>query len=106
MSFMDLVQMLNTENPKHSLLVTMDIESLCTNISDEQAIISLFKKFKKHPLKIIFLYVLKYLLKNNAFQFDGFTFTQTCGMAMGTKLAPDLAIMYIGNLEEEFLDNQ
>ena len=31
-------------------------------------------------------------------------FTQVCGVAMGTKLAPALATIYIGDLEEAYLD--
>ena len=46
------------------------------------------------------------MLKNNVFQFDNLTFTQLCGIAMGTKLASALASIYIGNLEESFLDSQ
>ena len=46
------------------------------------------------------------MLKNNIFQFNNLTFTQICGIAMGTKLSPALATIYIGNLEEGFIKNR
>ena len=103
----DLIEILKTlKIPQHSLLVTLDIESLYTNITHEQAILSFLRKFKNHPLKVFLLDLLKYVLKNNIFQFDSLTFTQLCGLAMGTKLAPALATIYIGDLEEIFQINQ
>ena len=91
--------------PKHFLLVTLDIESLYTNISHEEAIIYLIRKFKGHPLIVFVLDLLKYVLKNNVFVFDNLIiFTQLCGIAMGTKLAPALAT--IGDLEQSFLTKQ
>ena len=65
---------------------------------------SFLRKFKTHPKKIFLLDLLKYVLKNNVFQFDNLTFTQLCGIAMGTNLAPALATIVIGDLEENFLD--
>ena len=47
--------------------------------------------------------LLKYVLKNNVFQFDEYVFTQLCGIAMGAKLAPALATIYVGDTEEEFI---
>ena len=86
-----------------ALLVCLDIESLYTNISHDQAITAFIRVFKNHPQLILLVDLLKFVLKNNVFEFDNLTFTQTCGLAMGTKLAPALATIYIGQLEETFL---
>ena len=45
------------------------------------------------------------MLKNNVFKFNEHIFTQLHGIAMGTKLAPALASIYIGDLEESFLSS-
>ena len=103
----DLIQTLRTlVIPPHCLLVTLDVESLYTNISHDEAIISFLRIVKDHPLKVFLLDLLKYVLKNNVFQFDNLIFTQLCGIAMGTKLAPALATIYLGQLEEKFLNQQ
>ena len=103
----ELVRMLQTLRvPPHAYLVTLDIESLYTNISHEEAIASFLKRFKDAPQKVFLLDLLKYVLKNNVFQFDGHVFTQLCGIAMGTKLAPALATIYIGDLEETFIEGR
>ena len=39
----------------------------------------------------------------NAFEFDGRFFRQTCGIAMGTPLAPALATIVIADLKERYL---
>ena len=48
---------------------------------------------------------MKYVLKNNIFKFDDLLFTQVCGIAMGTKLVPALATVYIGQIEETLLND-
>ena len=96
----------NKRIPTDSLLITLDIESLYTNISHDQAIITFLRIFKNHPQLVFLIDLLKYVLKSNIFKFDTLTFTQTCGLAMGTKLAPALATIYIGHLEEAFLSNR
>ena len=85
-----LLEILSTLRiPKHSLLVTLDIESLYTNISHEEAIICFIRKFKGHPLIVFMLDLLKYVLKNSVFVFDNLIFAQLCGIAMGTKWVPN-----------------
>ena len=102
-----LINILSNKNiPTNAFLITLDIESLYTNISHDQAIVTFLKIFKNHPQLVLLVDLLKYVLKSNIFKFDTLTFTQTCGLAMGTKLAPALATIYIGHLEEAFLSNR
>ena len=49
--------------------------------------------------------LMKYVLKNNVFQFDEYVLTQLCCVAMGKKLALALATIYIGKLEETFIES-
>ena len=103
----DLIHILNhTKVPLEAYLITLDIESLYTNISHNEAILSFLRIFAQHPQKVFLLDLLKYVLKNNIFKFDNLLFTQTCGLAMGTKLAPALATIYIGQIEETFLERR
>ena len=46
------------------------------------------------------------MLKNNVFKFNEHIFAQLHGIAMGTKLAPALASIYIGDLEGSFLSSR
>ena len=96
----------NKRIPANAYLITLDIESLYTNISHDQAIITFLKVFKNHPQVVFLLDLLKFVLKNNIFEFDNLVLTQTCGLAMGTKLAPALATIFIGQLEETFLSSR
>ena len=100
----DLVHLLEAlKIPANAHLITLDIESLYTNISHEQSITSVLKRLENHPQKVFMLHLLKYVLKNNVFKFNEHIFTQFHGIAMGTKVAPILASIYIGDLEETFL---
>ena len=87
----------------NAYFITLDIESLYTNISHDETIITFLKIFKHHPQKVFLLDLLKFVLKNNIFEFDSLVLMQTCGLAMETKLAPALATIYIRQLEETFL---
>ena len=104
---MHLINILsNNKIPINAYLITLDIESLYTNISRDQAIIKFTKIFNDHPQLVFLVDLLKFVLKNNIFEFDMLTFTHTCGLAIGTKLTPALATIYIGQLEEAFLSDR
>ena len=89
--------------PTNSYLITLYIENLYTNKSHDQAIITFLKIFKNHPQVVFHLDLLKFVLKNNIFELDSLIFMQTCGLTMGTKLAPTLATIYIKHIKENFL---
>ena len=96
--------LLTLKVPPQAYLITLDVESLYTNISHEEAIKSLLKRFECDPQKVLALDLLKYVLKNNVFKFGDFA--QLHGVTMGTKLAPALATIYIDDLEEQFLESR
>ena len=62
------------------------------------------KIFAQHGKLVLYLELLKFVLKNNIFQFNGKIYHQICGIAMGTKLAPALAFVVVAHYEEEYLD--
>ena len=99
----ELIHILPTRRfPPQAYLITLDTESLYTNISHEEDIKSLLKRFEHVSCKVFILDLLKYVLNNNVFKFDDPVFTQLHGVAMGAKLAHALATMYIDDLEELF----
>ena len=100
----ELIHILQTHRfPPQAYLILLDIESLYTNISHKQAIKSLLNRFEHDLCKVFILDLLKYVLKKNVLKFGDQVFTQLHDVAMGTKLAPALATMYIGDLEESLL---
>ena len=92
--------------PQHVYLATLDIENLYTNITHTRAIhVDAFtRRFKHHPKFLFLLDLLKFVLGSNVFEFDGVPFKQKCGLAMGTRLAPAMATIVMGDLEEPYLD--
>ena len=76
----------------HTLLITLDVESMYTNIDNEkglEAVRNIFqanpspRRSDKHVLELLEL-----SLKNNDFEFNNETFLQISGTAMGKKFAP------------------
>ena len=47
----------------------------------------------------------EFILKHNYFNFGNQNFLQLKGTAMGTKMAPQYANIFMSNLEENFLQN-
>ena len=88
-----------------SYLASLDIESLYTNISFDMEIEVFLKIFAGHPRLIFYLDLLKYVLKNNIFQFSGKIYHQVCGTAMGTTMAPALASV-VAHYEDRFLESR
>ena len=67
------------------------------------AIDVLLKIFANHPRLVLYLDLVKFVLKNNVFQFSGKIYHQLCGIAMGTTMAPALASIVVAYYEEEYL---
>ena len=93
------------EVPANSYLASLDIESLYTNIGFDMAIEVLLKIFSGHPRLVLFLDLVKYVLQNNLFEFNGRIYHQICGIAMGTKMAPALASIVVAHYEEKYLES-
>ena len=93
------------------LLVSADVTSLYTNIPHNEgicAVLYYMKKFKTDLpeftpnagiVKTLFLFI----LENNYFEFLGELFLQKIGTAMGTKVAPPYASLFLGRFEEQYI---
>ena len=91
------------------LLFTMDVSSLYTSIphADGLSAISFFLN-KKANLKIpasAILRLTELVLNLNSFEFNGQFFDQISGVAMGTKMGPSYACIFMGHLEHLWSEN-
>ena len=98
------------ELPPGSLLVTLDVSSLYTNISHKEGIEACRKAlnssghlFRSH-LKTESIYdLMRMILTMNNFEFDNDHFIQLDGIAMGTSMAPAYANLFMGDQRRNFL---
>ena len=91
-------------------LCTVDVTALYTNIPHEEGIqkVIKFMKRKNAPDSEILLcqHLLEHILKKNYFEFNNKYYLQVSGTAIGTRCAPNYAIIFMAELEEEFLEQQ
>ena len=106
--FLDKIR--NIKVPQDALLITLDIESLYTNIRTEDGLESVRKMFQTHPLPNILrpekeiLELLELNLSSNDFKFNDQWYLQVSGTAMGKKYAPSYANIDMAILEQEVLE--
>ena len=85
-------------------LVTADASDMYNNIPVDQAILAVGSLLLRRnwPQKLVAAVKagLELVLKNNFFTFNGNTYRQTAGIAMGTPCAPPLAQLFVATLEE------
>ena len=93
--------------PPETLLVSLDVTSLYTNIPHEDGIRACKEAWEERPAKDppteILVKLLTLILKCNNFEFKGKHYLQVQGTAMGTKMAPAYANIFMGRLEGQLL---
>ena len=91
------------------LLCTLDITSLYTNILHNEGIQSTKEMLAIHkppnslPQNSYIIELLEVVLTNNHFEFNGKHYHQVSGTAMGTKLAPSHANLFMTKFEEKYV---
>ena len=97
------------ELPKDSLLVTLDVTSLYTNIPNEEGLRATFRKLLRDPnMRQIRPYIIKLIilvLTNTNFTFNGEHYLQVGGTSMGTGFTPSYASIFMAWFEEEAIKN-
>ena len=102
-----------TKLPTHSKLASIDVSSLYTNIPHNEGFQSALHFLKnspntyKHPEQPnpeIIGELMALVLQNNIFEFDERYFLQIQGTAMGTKMAPAYANLFMGRLEAKIIN--
>ena len=95
--------------PPETLLVSMDVTSLYTNKPYEDGIKACEEVWEardvKDPPTQIQINLLTLVLKCNNFEFNGKHYLQIQGTAMGTKMAPSYANIFMGRLERRLLQS-
>ena len=102
----DFLQKITSQTiPKHSLLITMDVESLYTNIDNQAGLLAVKQALAQteHPKKFqtYILELLRISLERNDFEFNNQTYLQTWGCAMGKRFAPEYANIFMAKFEHE-----
>ena len=93
-----------------TILVSMDITSLYTNIPQEEGILTVCRTYEQFydneppiPTRLLER-ALSLILQENSFQFYGKHYLQTHGTAMGTKMAVAFANIFQAKVETEILN--
>ena len=91
---------------QNKLIFTMDIEYLHTVIPNDEGLLAL-KHFFDHrtveePSSQTLLRLTELVLTLNCFSFGGNYYKQTNGVAMGTKMGPSYANLFVGFIEHQY----
>ena len=92
---------------KNGIIGTMDVSSLYTNIPNKEGTESISELLTRKRNKLekpsneSLVELLRMVLTKNNFQFNGTNYLQIGGTAMGTKVAPSLANLFMEKLEKE-----
>ena len=107
--FIRKIEKFNEENdlPQNSLLVTIDVKSLFTNIIHEEGIKTAKSALNERETKEVstnfIIRLLDFILNNNIFNFNEQYYSQEIGASMGTKPAPDYANIFMAKKIDEQL---
>ena len=99
-----------TEVSQNTILVSMDVTSLYTNIPQDEGITIVCEAYDKYhnnspPIPSHYLkQILGLILKENSFQFNGENYLQIHGTAMGTKMAVAFANLFMAEIETKMLN--
>ena len=102
----DFIRKINSMEkiPDNSILVTMDVRSLYTNIPNKEGIEAVETTLKRKNIgTTIISTFLRLVLTLNNFVFNNQNYLQIKGCAMGTKCAPSYANIFMGMFEERYI---
>ena len=118
--FISLIE--KTRVRQNAILVTIDVTSLYTNIPQNEGIrvcLNILQEYLQVNGDHVFSDIgfspnltgitktfLTHILTNNIFEFNGEIYRQIFGVAMGTRVAPTFANLFMADLEERFLQNE
>jgi len=108
--FINKIESVSNVSPG-TILCTIDVTSLYTNIPNQEGITACQKALDIHrpgpqkPSNINILKLLQYVLTKNNFDFNDRHYLQVGGTAMGTKVAPSFANLFMADFEEKWVYN-
>ena len=105
-----IFEQINEAQHFHSLLLfAMDVVSLYTSISHADGLRALSFFFDHRPPEARYpstlVQLAELVLTLNTFEFDGQIFHQISGVAMGTKMGPSYACLFMGHLEYRIMES-
>ena len=93
--------------PQNAFLVTLDVTSLYSNIPHDDGIKAcdhfMSEDGKSQQARLVISKLITLVLTKNNFQFNGENYLQVLGTALGTRMAPSCASLFMGKLEMDFL---
>ena len=93
--------------PEDTILCTIDVVGLYPNIPHEDGLVVMPKAFDEREDKTVstdsLIELAECFLKNNIFEHHTSLYKQLRGTAIGTKMAPPYAILFMGDLETKML---
>ena len=105
----DLLNKLSRFNnlPDNTILATLDVTALYTNIPHNDGIGACKKHLDRRALSTIssedICQLIKFILENDILSCNDEYFSQECGTAMGTRMAPCYANIFMAEVEENLL---
>ncbi len=106
--FLQLIEGLG-DIPANCYLATLDVSALYTNIPQSEGItackqaLDLTRDTQSQPSNSSLAHLLKLVLGTNNFEFNSIHYTQISGTAMGTKLAPSYANIFMAKFEHTYV---
>ena len=99
--FLDILS--STHIPENCILLTLDIESLYTNLSHDECIEALHEIFDDldDPIYPFIIDLIDYCLRHNDFQFGNRLFRQILGTQMGAPFSPELSNLIVSRFEKK-----
>ena len=109
--FLKSISNLQTPLPADAVLVTIDVVSLYTNIPHAHGLAAMESYLQTRPANSkpstsFLVQLAQMILTMNNFMFDERHYLQIKGTAMGTRMAPSYANLFMGKLENDFLSSQ
>ena len=93
--------------PEGCIIASLDVVSLYSNIPNQEGINAVFhllrRKDRLNPMNHWVLKLLEAVLTKNNFEFNGSHYLQIGGTAMGTKVAPAYANIFMDHLERKLV---
>ena len=92
--------------PQDAILATLDVSSLYSNIPNDDGLEAckyfLDKRNCQDPPTTDIIKLTEFILKHNYFNFENKLYLQVLGTAMGTRMAPQYANLFMAHFEENF----
>uniref|UniRef100_K7G6Y6 Reverse transcriptase domain-containing protein n=1 Tax=Pelodiscus sinensis TaxID=13735 RepID=K7G6Y6_PELSI len=97
----------NIDNlPNNTILATMDVEALYTNIPHEDGLQAIRNTIPEDTTANLIADLCNFVLTHNYFRFENNLYLQISGTAMGTRMAPQYANIFMADLEQRFLNSR